>query len=292
MNHPRSAVGAPPQGGAAGGPAEPDPRRPLGDRARYEALRAAGQGVTAKALPEPSERKLPLPSRVLHHEVLPGGWYWTTNLARGEALRIVNPAGTSSVALLAWCQHDPTERLNLADTLKVQWSVRLCKGRILYTDMGRVALSIVEDSSGAHDAMLGPTTPASMAAALGPGAWRNSRDNFLTAAAKVGLTRRDVSSCLTLFAPVDLDEQGRFVWQAQRRTAGDFVDLRAEMDLWVVLSNAGHPLDPSPAAQPAAVQIYRHAAPLRDADVCRDCGVEAQRAFEFTQRHVGARGLA
>ncbi len=29
MNPPRSACGAPPQGGAAGGPAEPDPRRPL-----------------------------------------------------------------------------------------------------------------------------------------------------------------------------------------------------------------------------------------------------------------------
>ena len=31
MTPPRSAFGAPPQGGAASGPAEPDPRRPLGD---------------------------------------------------------------------------------------------------------------------------------------------------------------------------------------------------------------------------------------------------------------------
>jgi ribosomal protein L34E len=34
MSHLRSAIGAPPQEGAAGGPAEPDPRRPLDRCAR------------------------------------------------------------------------------------------------------------------------------------------------------------------------------------------------------------------------------------------------------------------
>ena len=37
MDHPRSAFGAPPRGGATGGPAEPDPRWPLGRAAAYVA---------------------------------------------------------------------------------------------------------------------------------------------------------------------------------------------------------------------------------------------------------------
>jgi uncharacterized protein YcgI (DUF1989 family) len=169
----------------------------------------------------------------------------------------------------------------------VQWSTGLRKGRIVYTEMGRVMFSIIEDTSGAHDALVGPTTKTSMEAALGPGAWRNSRDNFLAAAAKLGLTRRDVPLCVSFFAPVGLDSEGRFVWHAQQRTPGDFVDLRAEMDLWVVLSNAGHPLDPQPRPLPAAVDVLRFAAPPPGVDdPCRSAGAEAQRAFDLTERHV------
>ena len=262
-------------------------------RARYDALRAAGQGETARALPSATDRHQALAAHtVRHREILPGGWYWTTRLERGDALRIVNTAGNSTVSLIAWCVADPSERLNLADTVKVQWSVGLCKGRILYTDMGRVALSIIEDTSGAHDTLVGPTTQASMAAALGDGAGRNSRDNFLAAAAKLGLSRRDVPTCMSFHAPVGVDADGRFVWQAKRRAPGDFVDLRAEMDLWVVLSNAGHPLDPALAAVPDPVEVLRHIPPPAVDDPCRHASAEAERAFEFTERHVGRGGRA
>jgi urea carboxylase-associated protein 2 len=257
-------------------------------RERYEALRAAGQGATARALPSLTERGQTLAEpAVLHREHLPGGWYWTTRLTRGEALRIVNTAGTSAVSMIAWCEADTSERINTADTMKVQWSTGLRKGRILYTEMGRVAFSIIEDTSGAHDALVGPTTRASMAAALGAEACRNSRDNFLAAASKLGLTRRDIPLCVSFFAPVGVGAQGRFVWRSGQRTPGDFVDLRAEMDLLVVLSNAGHPLDPALCALPAPVDVIRFTAPAPERDdPCRHGCVEAERAFDFTERHV------
>jgi uncharacterized protein YcgI (DUF1989 family) len=120
--------------------------------------------------------------------------------------------------------------------MKVQWSTGLRRGRILYTEMGRVAFSIIEDTSGAHDPLVGPTTKASMSAALGPGALRNSRDNFLAAAAKLGLSRRDVPACGSFFAPVD---------------------------------------------------VIRFTAPPPDGnDPCRHGCIEAERAFELTDRHV------
>ena len=257
-------------------------------RARYEALRAQGQGATATALPPPSPRGLPLDeAAVLHRETVPGGWYCTLRVARGEAVRIATPSGTSAVSLLAWSTDDPSERLNTADTIKVQWSACLRKGRVLFTDMGRVALSIVEDSCGAHDVLAGPTTAASMQAALGPGAWRHSRDNFVAAAAKLGLSRRDIPPCITLFAPVSVDEGGRLAWHAGRRQPGDFVDLRAEMDLWVVLSNAGHPLDPALLAEPAPVEVALHRPPPPVAgDPRHEPGPELARAYDFTDRHA------
>ena len=256
-------------------------------RARYEELRVVGQGATKQALPKPTNREQLLPTgALLHQEKVPNGWYHTTRLRRGEGLRIVNTSGASSVSLIAWSADDTSERLHLVDTMKIQWSISICKGRILYTDMGRVALSIIEDTSGAHDALIGPTTMTSMQAAVGPGTWRNSRDNFLTAAAKLGLSRRDVHPCINFFAPVCVDQNGRFVWRAQERVAGDFVDLRAEMDLWVVVSNAGHPLDPELATAQGAIELMRFTAPLPSSnDLCRFASPEATRAFEFTERH-------
>jgi len=256
-------------------------------RARYEALRAAAQGVTAQALPPPSPRDLPLPGPALHTEHIPGGWYWAVRLRRGQALRICTPAGDAAVALLAWSVADPSERLNTADTIKLQWSAALRKGRLLLTDMGRVAFSITEDSSGAHDSVLGPTTAGERAGKLGLDEARNGRDNFLAAAAKLGLTRRDIPMCVTFFAPVGVDDAGRFVWHAGRRQPGDFIDLRAEMDLWVVLSNAGHPADPAPRAEPGPVIATVFQAPPAAADdACRGAGEEAARAFLFTDRHA------
>ena len=257
-------------------------------RTRYDQLRAAGQGASKQALPPATDRmQALLPGTLIHHEQVPGGWYHTTRLARGQALRIVNTTGTSAVSLMAWSVADTSERLHLADTMKIQWSIAICKGRIFYTDMGRVALSVIEDTSGAHDALMGPTTQISMQAALGAGNWRNSRNNFLAAAAKLGLSRRDIHPCINFFAPVSVDAQGRFVWQAVQRQSGDFVDLRAEMDLWIIVSNSGHPLDPALAATPGTIDLMRFTTPPPPAnDRCRMGSPEATRAFELTERHV------
>jgi uncharacterized protein len=257
-------------------------------RERYEALRAVGQGETSRALPALTERSHALrPESVLHREEMPAGWYFALRVARGQALRLINTTGRSTVSLIAWCEDDPSERVNTADTMKVQWSTQLRKGRIIYTDMGRVAFSIIEDTSGHHEALVGPTTRTSMETAHGAGPWRNSRDNFLLAAAKFGLSRRDVPACVNFFASVGLEESGNFTWHPEYRAPGDFVDLRAEMHLWVVVSNAGHPLEPEPGTAPGPVDVVRFDAPPAAADdICQQACSEAARAFERTKRRM------
>ena len=254
------------------------------NRARYETLKRDGQGNAPRALPGPSARPAPpLPeAAILHRETIPGGWYWSTLVARGEALRIATPNGPAAVALVAWAMPDTTERLNYADTVKIQWTTALGKGRVLFSDMGRVMLSLIEDSCGAHDAIAGGSTPGSVRGAGGNAPRRNTRDNFLLAAGKHGLSRRDVPPCVSLFAPVRTDGEGRLHWDAGRREAGDFVDLRAEMDLLVALSNCPHPLDPDQGEPPAVTATrFRAPAPAAD-DLCRTATAEAVRGFENT----------
>jgi uncharacterized protein len=256
------------------------------NRRRYEELRAAGQELTPNALPEPTALDgAPIASgTVIQQEHVPPGWYSTIRLSHGEALRIVDETGRSSVSLIGWREEDTSERINCADTIKVQWSAAIGKGRIILSDMGRVLLSVIEDTSGAHDLLVGGSTPASTSAAFGePG--RNTQENFLAAASKIGLDIRDIPPCVTFFAPLALDDAGRFHWQAGRKRAGDFVDLRAEMNLIVVASNCPHPLDPARPAATGQVTLIKHrAAPAAGDDPCRTGSPEAIRAFAFTDR--------
>ncbi len=257
------------------------------NRRRYEELRSAGQELTPKGLPEPTALDgAPIsPEAVIHRERVPGGWYTTLRLRRGEALRIVDDAGRASVSLLAWREEDTSERINCADTVKVQWSAAISKGRVIFSDMGRVMFSLIEDTSGAHDLLVGGSTPASTLAASGE-TTRNTRDNFLAAASKIGLDVRDIPPCITFFAPVSLDAGGRFAWKEARKRPGDFVDLRAEMNLIVVASNCAHPLDPAGhAASSQPVTLIRHRVPpATQDDLCRTASPEAARAFAFTDR--------
>jgi uncharacterized protein len=256
------------------------------NRRRYEALRAAGQDAAPKALPSATLLgDAPIAdAAVISREEVPFGWYTTVSLRRGEAVRIVDGSGRSSVSVVGWRTADTSERLNCADTAKVQWSAALSKGRVILTDMGRVFLSLIEDTSGAHDLLVGGSTPDSTREAYGE-ATRNTQDNFLAAAAKLGLGLRDIAPCVTFFAPVSVDAKGRFVWHAARKKTGDFVDLRAEMDLVLVLSNCVHPLDPARPGAGGPIKVVRHRAPAagRD-DICRTMSPEIARAFDFTDR--------
>ena len=256
------------------------------NRRRYEELRAAGQELAPKGLPEPTALDgAPIaPDAVIHREHVPTGWYATIRLRHGEALRITDESGRSSVCLIGWREEDTSERINCADTVKVQWSAAVGKGRVILSDMGRVFLSVIEDTSGAHDLLVGGSTPASVLAAFGvPG--RNTQENFLAAASKIGLDVRDIPPCVTFFAPVTLDEAGRFRWREGHKRPGDFVDLRAEMNLILVVSNCPHPLDPARPAATGPVTLIKHRAATATAeDACRTSSPEANRAFAFTDR--------
>jgi urea carboxylase-associated protein 2 len=256
----------------------------------YEALKRAGQEHVPGALPPPSARGFTVDeAAVLHRETIPGGWYWPASLRRGEALLVSLEAGPAAVALVAWRMQDSSERLNYADSVKVQWTAALGRGRVLFSDMGRVMLSITEDSCGAHDALAGGSTAESNRQRYGEHSppLRNTRENLILAAAKHGLGRRDVPPCISFFAPVGTDDEGQLVWHADRRQRGDLVVLRAEMDLLLALSNCPHPLDPDPDYAPPPVSAVRfRAAPATPNDACWTASAEAARGFENTMALV------
>jgi uncharacterized protein len=246
------------------------------DRARYEDHQRKGLSFAPKALPQPSPRIAPTAEDVLREQVIPGGWYATFAMEPGQILRLQAQALGSSLSFACWAAHDTSERLNLPDTVKVQWTTDLRKGRVLFSDMGRVMLSITEDSSGAHDALTGGSGPTGD----GTPRQRNTRDNMILAVAKLGLDRRDLPMLLTFFAPVRVDSAGRFFWNGTLLAGSDWVELRAEMPLVLALANNRHPMDPAMGDLPAITATLQAARPVPDDDLCRTATAEAIRGFQ------------
>ena len=250
----------------------------------------AQAGTRAEAMPTvPATAATDLPDGVVPAEVVwdetiaPGG-YASRQIARGTRLRLTDLAGDASPSLLLFNAERPVERLNIADTLKVQWNGYLGQGRLLLSDMGRVLASLVEDTAGTHDAFCGASNQASNARKYGDGfnhgAHPNARDRFSLGVAKFGLGRKDIHPCLNLFKDVRIAQGGETVIDVGPYPPGRFVTLRAEMDLIVVLANCPHVLDPRGAYAVTPVRATAWRGPVTpEVDPIRNATPEGLRAF-------------
>lgn len=229
----------------------------------------------------------------LLHEQLRGGQMWSRVIRRGQLLRLVDVEGGATPAALFYNAAQPLERYNAPDTLKAQHTARLTRGHVLYSDMGRVLMSLVTDTCGWHDTLTGHMGPKESAAKFGSGSYqalrndfyRDTRSNFLIELGKHGLGKRDFSQNVSFFVRVSADEAGRLRWQSNAR-AGQLVELRAEMDVLVILSNTPHALDPTPHYAPKPLQLSVHKAePVKSDDLCRTSCEQNGRGFALTESY-------
>jgi uncharacterized protein len=237
-------------------------------------------------------------SKLILEEPLRGGQMWSRVLRRGQTLRLTDVEGGAAVAALFYNAEETSERYNMPDTLKAQHIARLTSGFVLYSDMGRVLCSITEDSAGWHDTITGHGTAAHGRAKFGEGNYqqlrndwhRNTRDNFLVELGKYDLGKRDIVANVNFFVKVVVDEQGALHFDAAHAKPGAFVELRAEMNTLVVLSNTPHPLDPSTTYAPKPVALtIRAGAPASMNDPCRLSRPENARGFSLTESYFAGR---
>lgn len=231
---------------------------------------------------------------ILFEEHLPGGGLWSWVLRRHTTLRLTDLEGGANVGLMAFNAAAPLDRLNLPDTLKAQYTAKLTRGHVLMSDMGRALLSITADTCGWHDPLGGHGNAALVAAKYGErnyqaarNDWyRNAHDNFLVELGKHGLGARDLVANANFFSRLDADDEGRLTFHAGNSHPGTHVDLRAEMNVLVVLNTCQHPLDPNPSYAPKPIKLTLLQTPPPGADdFCRNFRGENQRSFTLTERY-------
>jgi len=225
---------------------------------------------------------------VFYETAIAGGKHWSLIARRGTKLRMIDGDGGANVGMLLYNPQSTLERYNAPDTLKCQHTFKLTSGHCLYSDMGRIFCSIIEDTRGWHDTVCGNSTRRLVKERWGEKSyqecrndWRqNGHDAFLVEGGKYGLGRRDLAANLNWFSKVSAADDGTLMFDAEGASPGAYVDLRFEMDTLVLMHTCPHPLNPA-AEYPRksiTIQLGRAGAVAPD-DLCMNSRPENRRGF-------------
>jgi urea carboxylase-associated protein 2 len=235
-----------------------------------------------------------------YETVIDGGKHWSLTLSAGTLLRLTDQTGGANVGMLFHNPLNTLERYNAPDTLKCQHTFKLTKGHCLYSDMGRIFCSIVEDTHGWHDTVCGNSSRALVAERWGERSYQqhrnewtqNGHDAFLVEGGKYGLGRRDLAANVNWFSKVSVADDGRLAFDAAHAKAGAYVELRFEMPTLVLLHTCPHPLDGAAEypRKPVRLRLTRAQPPAAD-DFCKHSRPENVRGFANTDlyRQCGPR---
>jgi uncharacterized protein len=230
-------------------------------------------------------------AKVMWSEILPGGSHWSWRMPRGSAIRFVALDAGSNLSLVLYSALEKLERYNMPDSLKAQHTAHYTEGHVLMSDMGRSMASFTADGLGWHDPLGALLDSALMTEKFGEhryeenrnGMHRSGKDGLLIEIGKYGLTRRDLIVPVNLFSKVIVDDEGRFTFAPDHSRAGDFVELRFDMDVILAVSSAPHPYDPSTVYAPKKMGLVAwRCGPAPEVDTCRAFRPENARALHNT----------
>lgn len=190
--------------------------------------------------------------------IIDAGGNWAGIVRAGQTLRIVDLEGDQGVDFLCYSAANPEERYHAPNTLKKAQTLRLTAGHVLYSDVARPLMTIVGDTFGYHDTIGGCCSEPSNRMLYGAEGMRGCRENFLAAMEPFGLGRRDIVPNLNFFCNVPVGSENRLtgsVFEPAGSEAGDYIELRAEMDVIAVVSNCPQINNPAAGGRPTAIEV-------------------------------------
>lgn len=199
------------------------------------------------------------PARAVIDDLQPAGEPWMKVIARGQLFRIVDLEGNQAVDTIFYSATDPQERYSLTHTIQAQGALYLGVGSQLMSSEGRPMLTIVADTCGRHDTLGGACASESNTVryALEKRFMHSCRDNYLLAIAHDAhaLDKRDVVSNVNFFMNVPVTPEGKLTFEDGISAPGKYVEMRAEMDLIVLVSNCPQLNNPCNAYNPTPVRF-------------------------------------
>ena len=197
------------------------------------------------------------PATAIYDEVLPATRPWSYVLKQGQILRIVDLGGNQAVDFLVYNADDPAERYSAQDTIARQHNLFITTGTQLITNDGRVIMTVLSDTCGRHDTSGGACSCESNSVRFGLDKKYQHAcvENFLAAIVPYGLGKRDLVSNINFFMNVPVSKEGRLEIVDGISDPGSTVDLRAEMNALVAISNCPQMNNPCNGYNPTPIRL-------------------------------------
>lgn len=198
--------------------------------------------------------------QAIRRDVVPAGDYYMKVVKAGETLRILDIEGNQAADTLFYNANDPSERYSAMDTIREQGNVYLTAGTKLLSNDGNVMLEITADTCGRHDTLGGAcaTESNTVRYAIEKKCMHACRDSWLLAVAEnpqYGLSKRDITHNINFFMNVPVDADGGLSFADGISGAGKYVEMKATMDVIVLLSNCPQLNNPCNAYNPTPVEM-------------------------------------
>ena len=195
-------------------------------------------------------------------EVVPARAAWSHIVERGQTLRIIDLGGNQAVDCLLYNANDPSERYSAHDTVAAQRNIFLVAGTRLMSNEGAPMMTITATTCAYHDTIAGACSRESNTLRYGhhTGHQHACVDNFLDEGMRRGLSKRDLVSNINWFMNVPVGDDGTLGIVDGISAPGLSVDVRAEMDVLVLISNCPQINNPCNGFNPTPVRVVIEAA--------------------------------
>ena len=199
------------------------------------------------------------PEAALHTFIVGAGDPFVLEIAEGQHVRIVDLEGNQAVDTIFYNAHDYADRYSAQDTIREQRNIYLTTGTPLLSTNGHVLLTITSDTCGRHDTLGGACATESNQVRydLCKGHMHACRNSFLKGIQhwNHGMDKRDITSNINFFMNVPVTPDGKLTFEDGVSDAGKYVELRAEMDVLMVISNCPQLNNPCNGYNPTPIQI-------------------------------------
>ena len=193
--------------------------------------------------------------RVIFDTTLPPRGRIAREIERGQVMRVVDLEGRQVGDLIAFNRANLAEKFWISNTVRLNGTVFVTTGHVLYSELSNPMFTILADSCGRHDLLAGSCNAEIDKVRYGVDAHYGCVENFLAALAPYGIERKDIPMSVNFFMNCPVDASGAWTIATPVSEAGDYVDLRAEMDCVVALSNCPQDLNPCNDGQPKPLQL-------------------------------------
>lgn len=191
---------------------------------------------------------------------LPAGDYLMETIKAGQSVRIVDLEGNQAADTLFFSAADPTERYSAQDTIRQQGNIYLTTGSVLMSNENRPMLTITADTCGRHDTLGGACAGESNTVRydLEKRHMHSCRDSWMLAVSEreeFNMGKADIGHNINFFMNVPVTEAGGLKFDDGVSAPGKYVELKAEMDVIILISNCPQLNNPCNAYNPTPVEV-------------------------------------